>query len=78
MTTREQTEGIADIIVHQCLTETHASQIQVLGLCDWDPWDNASKLAFLEELERQGKIHRVMHPGKRTPGGWRVGPGPKA
>jgi hypothetical protein len=54
-----------------------ASAIQIPGLCDWDPWDNASKLAFLEALERQGKIHRVMHPGKRTLGGWRVGPAPK-
>jgi hypothetical protein len=74
MILRELSEGIADVIIHQCLKETPASQIQIPGYADWNAWDFASKLAFLEELERQGKIHRVMRAGQRTPGDWLVGP----
>jgi hypothetical protein len=77
MTSRDLTEGIEDIIVHQCLEETHPSQIQIPGYADWDPWDSAAKTMFLNELERRGRIHRVEHPGQRTPGGYRIGPGPK-
>jgi hypothetical protein len=77
MITRELTEGLADIIVHQCLEETRPSAIQIPGYADYDPWDAAAKLKFLEELCQQGKLHRVEHPGRRTPGGYRIGPGPK-
>ena len=34
MTSRELTEGIEDIIVHQCLEETLPSQIQIPGYAD--------------------------------------------
>jgi hypothetical protein len=77
MTSRDLTEGIEDIIVHQCLEETQPSQIQIPGYADWDPWDSAAKTMFLAELERRGRIHRVEHPNQRTPGGYRIGPGPK-
>ena len=52
-------------------------QIQIPGYADWDPWDSAAKTMFLAELERRGRIHRVEHPNQRTPGGYRIGPGPK-
>jgi hypothetical protein len=53
MTSRELTEGIEDIIVHQCLEETQPSQIQIPGYADWNPWDSAAKTMFLNELERE-------------------------
>jgi hypothetical protein len=37
MTTRELTEGIEEIVVHQCLEETQPSQIRIPGYSDLEP-----------------------------------------
>lgn len=77
MTTRELTESIEEVVVHQRLEETQPNQIQIPGYSDWNPWGASLKSKFLEELERRGRIHRAVHPGSRTPGGYRIGPAPK-
>jgi hypothetical protein len=75
MILRELNEGVADVIIHQCLEETPASQIHVPGLCDWDPWAAASKLAFLESSNAKAKFIALRIRGNGHQAAIELGPG---
>jgi hypothetical protein len=78
VSTPELTEAIESIILEQLTEECYPSQIQVPGLNnEFDPWQRQAKQQLIEELVTRKKVHRVQHPGRRTPGGFRRGPGPQ-
>jgi len=79
MVSTELTEAIESIILEQLTEERYPSQIRVPGLdnAEYDSYQRQAIDRLIEQLVARKKAHRVQHPNRRTPGGFRRGPGPQ-